>query len=344
MKRNKFVISLILCIVMLLLVSVLACVLGSTGIPFFHAVRILLSKIPLLGSLISLEGVGATAKTIVLNLRLPRVLAASVVGGSLAVSGCALQGLFKNPMADTGVLGVSSGAGLGAAFAILLGLQLSFLGIGAITICAFFGALGTTLLVYMLSKIQGRTSTIGLLLSGLSVSALATAAQSLLMLMENKKIDQLYSWTMGSLAAMTYKKLLWAAPAMLLGCIGLYALARPLNLMLMGEEDAKHLGVKVQRVKVLVLIFTAFTCASAVSVSGTIAFVGLIIPHIVRMMTGPNHKTLMPLSFVLGGIFLVLVDLLSRTLIPPLEMPIGIFTSLLGAPFFLYLLRKKGVA
>lgn len=285
---------------------------------------------------------GPAAK-IVRPLRLPRVLGALLVGGILPVCGCALQGLFRNPMADTGVLGVSGGAGLGATTAIVLGLGAGALGPAAVTVCAFLGGILAAALVYSLALVKGRVSTTALLLSGVCVSSLASAAQSLLMLWDRAKLESVFGFLMGSLASASYEELLWAAPVILF-CFGaLLLLAKPLDLLLLGSEHARSLGVPVGSIRACVLLFCALGCAAAVSFSGVIAFVGLIIPHLLRMFSGPSHRRLMLLSFPAGGIFLILTDLLCRTLIPGYELPIGVFTSLAGAPFFLFLLKRKGV-
>ena len=285
---------------------------------------------------------GPAAK-IVRPLRLPRVLGALLVGGILPVCGCALQGLFRNPMADTGVLGVSGGAGLGATAAIVLGLGAGALGSAAVTVCAFIGGILAAALVYSLALVKGRVSTTALLLSGVCVSSLTSALQSLLMLWDRTKLESVFGFLMGSFSSVSYKELLWAAPIILF-CFGaLLLLAKPLDMLLLGSEHARSLGVPVGAIRACVLLFCALGCAAAVSFSGVIAFVGLMIPHLLRMFAGPSHRRLMLLSFPAGGIFLILTDLLCRTLISGYELPIGVFTSLVGAPFFLFLLKRKGV-
>lgn len=322
---------------------VIASLVGSSGMNVGIAVRILLSKIPLVGQFISLDGISSSQMTIVLQLRLPRALGALVVGGGLAVCGAALQGMFKNPLADSGLLGISSGAALGAGVAILLGLQHTIFGLSGVSLFAFIGGISCMLLVYYLARVRGRINTVSLLLSGTAMSTFAAALLSLLMMLNHEKMAVIYSWTMGSLSSLGWEQLAWCVPLVLLGTVLLVLQSRELNLLLLGEEEAKHLGVNTDWVKLRVMLLTALICAAAVSVSGIIGFVGLMVPHVVRLISGPDHRFLLPVSFLAGGIYLLMVDMIAKTIASPLEMPIGIITSVLGGPFFIYLLRKKGV-
>lgn len=315
----------------------LACLWGSADIGFSDALGAILKKLPLIGRLFESS---ETADIIVAGIRLPRVLSAALVGGALAVCGCALQGLFKNPMADTGVLGVSSGAGLGATAAIVFSLN-AYLGTGAVTICAFIGGVVSVILVYIVSRSRAGSSTMGLLLAGMCISSLLTSAQTLIMMLARSQMDSVLSWTMGSFSSSSYEKLAWAAPLIIIGCILLFILARPLDLMLMGSTQAAHMGVNVKRTTIGIMSLTALVCSAAVAISGIISFVGLIIPHILRLLVGPGHRRLIPLSFIVGAAFMTLTDLLARTLAAPVSLPVGVFTSILGAPFFLWLYRRR---
>lgn len=315
----------------------LACLWGSTNIGFLDAMGAIFKGLPLIGGLFESS---ETADIIIVGIRLPRVLSAALVGSALAVCGCALQGLFKNPMADTGVLGVSSGAGLGATAAIVFSLN-AVLGIGAITVCAFIGGIISVLLVYLVSRSRAGSSTTGLLLAGMCISSLLTSAQTLIMMLSKSQMDSVLSWTMGSFAASSYEKLAWAAPLIIIGCILLFMLARPLDLMLMGSDQAAHMGVNVKQTTICIMFLTALVCSAAVAISGIISFVGLIIPHILRLMVGPGHRRLIPLSFIVGAAFMTLTDLLARTLAAPFSLPVGVFTSILGAPFFLWIYRRR---
>lgn len=336
-SRLSYTDALIISGAVLFIIMVLACLWGSADIDFFDAAGAILKRLPFIGGLFESS---QTADIIVGGIRLPRVLSAALVGGALAVCGCALQGLFKNPMADTGVLGVSSGAGLGATAAIVFSLN-SALGTGAVTLCAFIGGLLSVGLVYALSRSRAGGSTTGLLLAGLCISSMLTSVQTLIMMLAKSQMDSVLSWTMGSFAASSYEKLAWAAPIIIIGCILLFLLARPLDLMLMGSAQAGHMGVNVKRATLGVMLLTALVCSAAVAISGVISFVGLIIPHILRLIIGPGHRRLIPLSFIAGAAFMALTDLLSRTLAAPVSLPIGVFTSILGAPFFLWLYRRR---
>lgn len=277
-----------------------------------------------------------TSGIIVRTLRLPRVLAALLVGGALPVCGCALQGLFKNPMADTGILGISAGASLGVTFCLLFCSKAA----GLISTFAFiFGCL-TVVLIYGLSRIC-RGSTLGLILSGVCVSAFLSAIQNFLLMSDNTKLEQVYGFMMGSLSGASWQQLSWSAPLIIAGCTGIMLLARPLNLLQSGSEQAVSAGLNEPAVRVALLALSALVCSSAVALSGTISFVGLIIPHCMRYLTGGDFRRLLPLSFVCGSGFMVLADLLARTVIAPLELPIGVLTAILGAPLFFSLMVRR---
>lgn len=281
---------------------------------------------------------GSTACTIVLKVRMPRVLTSYVVGAALSVCGACMQGLFRNPMADPHLLGVSSGAALGVAVSAMVGA-------GALRnlsgLFAFVFAIATVILVLALSKVRGRVSTLSLVLAGIAVSALLNACTSGLMIINRDKLEDVYMWTMGSFTSSNWIKFAKSAPAMAIGSLGIMAFARDLNAMLMGEQDARQLGVQVRWVRVLLLALCTLVTAMAVSVSGVIGFVGLMVPHGMRLICGPDHRSLLPLSFLAGGLYLLLMDTLARTVMMPIEIPIGVLTALVGGPFFLYLMRRR---
>jgi iron complex transport system permease protein len=306
----------------------LAFLLGSSGVS--------------LKELISLLNGNAEASvyTIFITLRLPRALLAFVSGGALSIAGACLQGMFKNPMADSYVVGVSSGAALGATIALSFGLAFSFIGFGAVTILAFIGGVGAIFIVYTIAKVKGKVSTFSLLLSGIAISSLCTALIYCMMILFRDKMEHIVMWTMGSFSASSWDKVFVAVPIMLVSSLLCYLYAKDLNIMLQGDEAARHLGVNTVKVRRNLLILTSVAAASAVSVSGIIGFVGLIIPHIIRIISGPDHKKLLPLSFVGGGAFLLIADTLARVLLNSQEIPVGVITALVGVPFFLYLLRK----
>lgn len=295
-----------------------------------------------LKALLSLLGgqENATASTIFFNLRLPRALLALTVGGALSVSGASLQGMFKNPMADSYVVGVSSGAALGATVAMTLTVSVSFISFGTITLFAFLGGLAAMFTVYNLARIGGKVSTFSLILSGIAITSLASALIYCLMIIFRDKMERIILWTMGSFSATGWTEVSVGVPVMLVASALCWVYARDLNIMLQGDEAARHLGVNTSAVRRNLLIFASIASAAAVSVSGVIGFVGLVIPHVVRILSGPDHRTLIPLSFITGGVFLLLADTLARNIIPGQELPVGVITALVGVPFFLYLLRK----
>ena len=280
------------------------------------------------------------AHTIFLQIRLPRVLLAMLVGAALSGAGALVQGVFKNPMADPYILGVSSGAALGAAIGMVF-----FESSALLPPIAFLGGLGAVSLVWFLSRKGG---TVSLLLAGTAVSAFLSAAVSSLMLVDRDKLERVYLWTMGSLSSATWEKLFSCLPFVLLGLSLSLFFCKDLNAMLLGDEQAQSLGVDAPRVRLIVTLLSTLVAAAAVSVSGVIGFVGLMVPHGVRFLVGPSHERLVPVSALAGSLVLLVVDTLARTLLAPSEIPIGVLTALLGAPFFLVLLcrslKEGGVA
>lgn len=283
-------------------------------------------------------------------IRLPRVLLGLLIGAGLAVSGAAMQGLFRNPLADPGLVGVSSGAALAAVFIIVLGLPFlegtaAWLAPFSIALGAFGGSIVATLIVYRLATWRGRTSVATMLLAGIALNALAGAGTGLMTLIaDDAQLRDITFWTLGSLGGATWTTLGAVTPFMLMGIVGAPVLARALNAMLLGEAEARHLGINVERLKQGVVFITALTVGAAVAVSGIIGFVGLVVPHLLRLTLGPDHRGLLPGSALLGAMLLLGADLLSRTLIAPAELPIGIVTAFIGAPFFLWLLLRNRAA
>jgi len=274
---------------------------------------------------------------IVYQIRLPRTFLALLVGAGLAVAGVAMQALFKNPLADPYILGASSGAGFGAALIISLGL----VSVVFVPFAAFAGAIIASFTVYALSMIGPKSSVSLLLLSGIALSTLLSAMISYLMFLSGSNLHQLVFWLMGGLWASKWVYVEVTFPIILIGTVILYAFARDLNLMLSGEESAQHLGVAVESLKKVILVTVSFIVGVAVAFCGIIGFVGLIVPHVVRTFTGPDHKALIPASALFGGILLIWADVIARSAIPGSEVPVGIVTALLGAPFFLYLVRSR---
>ena len=337
MRRAKIAAWMAVLIVVGVACVIVACGVGSaTSFGFVESIQ-------------ALVGNGTQGQRIIVQqLRLPRALLAFFVGGALAAAGVMLQALFQNPMADPHILGVSAGAGLGATVAMVFGIHMvgmnvlwARLGTGMISICAFAGGLAAVLLVYMLSQVGGRTSITGLLLSGVVIGTLLSAVMSLLMIFNRDKMEHVILWTMGSFSSANWTKVMWAVPLILIAMVLCWILARDMNLMLFGEAQARVMGVETRKVRLWTLALTTLMTAGAVAMSGIIGFVGLIVPHAVRLLTGPDHRVLVPFAFVGGGIFMLVMDTLARTLISPMEIPVGVLTALCGGPFFLYLLRSR---
>ncbi len=281
-----------------------------------------------------------TNELIVFSIRLPRALMAYCVGAALSVSGVCMQGVFKNPMAEPHILGVSSGAALGAALAMVLNLGAGILGLSMVSLGALIGGAGAAILVLLLSG-RGQGSTVNLLLSGVAVGTFLTAMLSGLLALNHDNMEAVYTWTMGSFASATMTKLALLSPVLLACALLMRVFARDLNAMLMGDEEARSLGVNAGRVRVILLGASTLLTAVAVSLSGIIGFVGLMVPHAVRMITGPDHRATIPASLIAGGLYLMMMDTLARTIFMPTELPVGVLTALVGGPFFLVLLRRS---
>ncbi|WP_297326316.1 iron ABC transporter permease [uncultured Bartonella sp.] len=303
---------------------------------------------------VSQNGFEANAKTrdylVLVNIRPPRIILAGLVGAALAVSGVLMQGLFRNPLADPGIMGVSSGAALGAAMMIVLcsflpSTLIALLGGFNIAAGAFFGGLCTTTLLYYVATRNGRTSIATMLLAGIALGALCGAVLGLLIFIANdNQLRDITFWNLGSLAGATWMRVTIAFPFIATGLFIAPSLSRALNALSLNEAVAGHLGFPVQRVKYIAIFLVAFMCGGAVAVSGNIGFIGIIVPHILRLTIGPDHRYLIPCSALLGASLLILTDTVSRTIVAPAELPIGIITSLIGGPFFLWiLLKQRGV-
>lgn len=313
-----------------------ATAIGPVSIHPAVVAKILLAKLPLMGGLFS-HTWSNVEESIIIQIRLPRILLGVLVGSALAVAGAAMQGLFKNPMADPYVIGISSGAAFGATVSVVLGLS----GIFSIPIMAFAGAIFSAFLVYNIAKTDGQMQTETLLLSGIAVAIFFSALTSFFMYIAGENLHQIVFWLMGGLWARGWSHVAVAFAPILIGILVIYAFARDLNVMQLGEESALTLGIEIEQVKKILLALSALIAGIAVSVSGIIGFVGLIIPHMVRIIVGPDHRILIPSSALAGAIFLILADSVARTVISPAELPVGIITAFFGAPFFIYLLRKR---
>jgi iron complex transport system permease protein len=322
---------------LLLAACLLAVGLGTVWIPPRTTLRLLAWKLGLADAPV---GVPASTATILFELRIPRVLLGMLVGSALAAAGALFQALFRNPMADPAIIGVSSGAALGAIVAILLGGGVLLGGL-AVPIAGFAGAFAVALLVYRLGRIGPAVQVGTLLLAGIAVAAIVSAVISLIMSYSGEQIRSIYFWLLGGLAGRGWGSLAAVAPLVAIG-LGLTLFGvRDLNAMALGEERAGQLGVEVERFKRRTLATGALLAAAAVSVAGVIGFVGLMTPHILRLVLGADHRRLLPAAVLGGATFMVLADLAARTLLAPEEIPVGALTALLGGPFFLYLLRRE---
>ncbi len=272
------------------------------------------------------------------NLRLPRVILSVLVGAMLSMCGGVYQSVFRNPLTDPYVLGISSGASLGAAIAILLGMEAYLWGVGGMALCT---ALLTIVLIFNMASIGNRMHTTTLLLTGVCLTFLITAVISLLMSLHKEKMESIIFWTMGSFSTASWFEVYMLIPVAVIGILVVLYYSRDLNLLLAGSETAQSLGVEVEKVRRRLLFFTTLMVAFSVSTCGVIGFVGLVVPHCVRLLCGSDNRRIIPYSIFVGGIFLLLCDTLARTLLPDGELPVGSITSLIGAPMFIYLLYKS---
>ena len=288
--------------------------------------------------------VSPPADAIVWQIRLPRVLLAGLVGGTLAISGAAYQGVFRNPLADPYLLGVATGAGLAATIAIVLEAPLLLAGFSLLPAIAFAGAVASVLLTYSIARAGGRTPNTTLLLAGVALASVSVSAISYLMLVDRQNTTAILSWLLGSFNDSAWRDLLYVAPYALPAAGVVFLHARLLNALQLEESQAQLVGVSVERTKAVVLLAASLATAAAVALAGVIGFVGLIVPHAVRLLIGPDYRRLLPVAWLLGAGFLILADLGARTLARPSELPVGIITSFFGAPFFLFLLRRQGRA
>jgi iron complex transport system permease protein len=279
------------------------------------------------------------ADSVLWQIRFPRVALALVVGAALGCGGATMQGSFSNPLAEPGIVGVSSGAALGAVAAISLG----FAGLGgwSLPVAAFVGGLATVIVVYLASRSDGRIEVVTLILTGIAVNALAGAVIGLLTFFStDAELRSITFWSLGSVAQATWPKVAVVAPLAAVGIVLAWTRAPELDLLALGDRAAGHVGVDVDRLRAVMLVIVAVLTASAVAVSGIILFVGLVVPHLVRMVAGPGHRVLLVASALGGAVLLVLADLVARTIAAPAEVPLGVLTALVGSPFFFWLLRR----
>jgi len=332
---------------LLLVIIVFATTLGSVHIPFPTCFEVLFSRLPFLHIVPTCPNIfGITLSpesldTIILDTRLPRVLLAGLVGAALAVAGATYQGLFRNPLADPYLIGVAQGAGLGATIAFLNPFAFTWMSFGAIPTFAFIGGIGAVAVVYSLAHVGRTVPATTLILAGVALGAFLASITSYLMTICGEKLHGIVFWLLGGLSLTRWAEVQTVFPFILAGIVIICLHARSLNVMQLDEEQAKQLGVNVERVKLLLLGAATLITSAAVCFTGLIGFVGIIVAHAVRLIWGPDHRFLLPLSAIVGAIFLILADTLARTIAYPTEIPVGVITAFCGAPFFLYLLRRR---
>lgn len=324
---------------LLVLSMVISLSMGSARLPISHVWLILLHHTPIIGDWVQPVW-PESSEQIVLKVRFPRIMLGILVGASLSLAGAGFQGVLRNPLADPYTLGVASGSSVGAAFLILFGLQYALLGQWTIPVVAFVTGLISLWVVFRLANFHGKFQMETIILSGVVVSAFLGAIVSFMVSLSNRVVNEILFWLMGSLALRGWSYSLVVLPYLMIGLAVLVAYSRSLNLFALGERQAAHLGVPVERTKKLVLIFSTLLTAAAVSVSGVVGFVGLITPHLVRLIVGPDYRLIVPLSMIAGGIYVLWADTVARMALSPTEIPLGVVTAFLGAPFFAYLLSK----
>jgi len=339
-RRSKWGFVILALTAILFSTTLFALNIGFAPIPLSHIAQIIVGKIPLISRFVDIY-FPQVEEVIIIEVRLPRILAAVLVGAALATAGSVFQGIFRNPMADPYVIGVSSGAALGGALAIVLKLDIALFGFSAVPTLAFASALITVFLVYNIAKVGSKIPVTTLLLSGIAVSIFLSAIVSTLKLLAGQELHALVFWLMGGFSHVKWEEIASVWLLIVFGVSAVYLFARDLNLMSLGEEEAQHLGVDVEKSKKILLALGCLMTAAAVSIGGLIGFVGLIVPHLTRILVGPDHRVLIPTALLTGSIFLVLCDTSARIIFLPAELPVGIITALSGGPFFIYLLRRR---
>ncbi len=337
LRRSSSLSPFVWCTLLLIAAILLSAAIGAVSIPPLDVARMLIAKLPFVQVTPTWP---ETYETILFDIRLPRTLLILLAGAALSGSGAAYQGLFRNPLADPYLIGVASGAGLGAVIAMALRWPATLLGALVIPIAAFVGALITVGMVYALARVGRATPISTLILAGVAIGSFATAITTFLMLSSQSELRRALSWMLGGFAFGGWLPVLAVLPYILGGLISLSLLGRPLNVLQFGDDQAQQMGLRVDRVKLVIIGAASLTTAAAVAFAGIIGFVGLVVPHVVRLLWGGDYRRLMPLSIIAGAALLLLADIVGRTVIAPQEVPLGVVMALLGAPFFLWLLRR----
>lgn len=340
-SRKKTVTYIAVLLIIMALLIILAASLGSAKVSIKETATIIGSFIPGINYFIDSGAINPQNFKIITEIRLPRIFLSIFIGIALASAGVIFQGIFRNPMADPTVIGISAGASLGATIGLLVVSGIRFLSLSTASIFAFAGALAVTFIIYNISRIRSKISVVTLLLSGVAISALITSLNSFILIFNTDDLAKVIFWLMGGLTSASWQEFYLVAPTIVFFLIVAGFFMKDLNLISLSDERASQLGVETDKVKKILLVLASLIAASAVSVSGIIAFVGLITPHIMRLIVGPDHKILYPTSAIAGGIVLLSSDTIARTVLSPREIPVGIITSIIGVPFFLYLLIRS---
>lgn len=321
----------------LVVIAVVASSQGSVKMPPFTVAAILIDRLPL----IDFTPTWPDEWNVILwKLRLPRIALAALVGAALAMSGSTYQGLFRNPLAAPSLIGATSGAGLGATIVLLTGVPLYFAGVSLVPIAAFVGAIIAVAAAYLIARQAGGTPLVTLILAGVAIGSLTSAVTGLIMIRSDPDLRPVLSWLLGGFITSQWKHSVMILPYLVPSLVVVLAYSRILNVLHLGEEHAQQLGVNVERTKIVLIAAATLGTAAAVSVSGLIGFVGIVAPHAVRLIWGSDYRFLLPMASIMGAAFLILADLVARTVVSPGELPVGVVTAFCGAPFFLYLLRR----
>lgn len=335
-KQDHFLLLSIILVLVLICSILISLSSGSIKIEIFNIIKIILFKL----NASSGAGILPEEDLVVWSIRLPRILLGVIVGAILACSGALMQGVFRNSLADPGLLGISSGAALFVSMGIVLGLG-TFGGF-SLPVLAFVGSFISMMLIYFIATKKSQTNTSTMLLAGIAINAICGAGTSIFTyLSSNEELRTITFWQLGSLGSANWNYVFNIAPFFLLLILFAPMLSKALDAMMLGESNAKYLGIQIERVKFIAILLISLSVGASVAICGMISFVGLVVPHLIRLMIGPKNKGLMICSMILGSILIVLSDLIARVIVLPLELPIGVVTSLLGAPFFLYLIIKN---
>ena len=341
-RSSRWKIILVALVLALFLTLIVSLNIGYASISFSQILAILGKQIPFLSGTINSASISPSSQAIIILIRLPRVLAAALVGAGLAAAGVIYQGIFRNPMADSYLLGASAGASVGYSIAVLyVSSALTIVGLGIAQTFAFIFALLTVFLVLFISRVGHRIPITTLLLSGVVVNIFLLAMETLMELHSGQALTGIIAWLAGGFSDIVWLQVWAVMPFVIIGIAITFFFTRDLNMLSMGDETAQHLGVNTEKVRQLLLVIASLMTAAAVAISGVIGFVGLIIPHMTRLAIGPDHRILLPASAVVGAMFLVICDAVARVATGASELPVGVITALVGTPFFIYLLRRR---